>query len=103
MGKNKKSVQKNANKIINVDNFVIAFHHEINQPLQANLGYSEFLLLSSKSDDLKDNKLNSIQLQALKLGEITKKLSNIAHYSTRDYPGNIKIVDIWSASIDAEQ
>jgi PAS domain S-box-containing protein len=77
--------------------------HEINQPLQAILGYSELLLVSSKSDDLKDNKLNSIKLQTLKLGEITKKLSNIAHYSTRDYPGNIKIVDIWSASIDAER
>lgn len=77
--------------------------HEINQPLQAILGYSELLLLGSKSDDLKDNKLNSIKLQALKLGEITKKLSNIAHYSTRDYPGNTKIVDIWSASIDAEK
>lgn len=77
--------------------------HEINQPLQAILGYSELLLMGSKSDDLKDNKLNSIKLQALKLGEITKKLSNIAHYSTRDYPGNTKIVDIWSASIDAEQ
>ena len=77
--------------------------HEINQPLQAILGYSELLMLSSKPDHLKDNKLNSIKLQALKLGKITKKLSNIAHYRTRDYPGNTKIVDIWSASIDAEQ
>jgi len=77
--------------------------HEINQPLQAILGYSELLLVSSNSDDLKDNKLNSIKLQALRLGEITKKLSNIAHYCTRDYPGNTKIVDIWSASTDAEQ
>ena len=76
--------------------------HELNQPLQAILGYSELLILSSKSDDLRDNKLSSIKSQAVKLGAITKKLSNIAHYSTLDYPGDTKIVDIWRASIDAE-
>ncbi|MEN8211255.1 MAG: hypothetical protein ABFR31_06015, partial [Thermodesulfobacteriota bacterium] len=64
--------------------------------------YSELLMLSSKSDDLRDNKLSSIKSQAVKLGTITKKLSNITHYSTLDYPGDTKIVDIWRASSDAE-
>jgi len=70
--------------------------HEINQPLQAILGYSELLLLGSKPDDLKDNKLISIKAQATRLGEITKKLSNITEYHTLEYPGNAKIVDIWN-------
>lgn len=72
--------------------------HEINQPLQAILGYSELLILSGKMDDLQDNKLRSIKNQAARLGEITKKLSSITHYRTVDYPGNLKIVDIWGAS-----
>ncbi len=76
--------------------------HEINQPLQAILGYSELLLLSSKPDELKDNKLMSIKSQASRLGEITKKLSTITHYRTLDYPGNTKIVDIWNASRDTK-
>jgi signal transduction histidine kinase len=70
--------------------------HEINQPLQAILGYSELLLIGSKPDDLKDNKLISIKAQATRLGEITKKLSNITEYHTLEYPGNAKIVDIWN-------
>jgi len=77
--------------------------HEINQPLQAILGYSELLRLSSKPDDLKDNKVSSIKSQAIRIGEITKKLANITHYSTIDYPGNSKIVDIWRAGSDEEQ
>jgi PAS domain S-box-containing protein len=76
--------------------------HEINQPLQAILGYSELLLLSSKPDELKDNKLMSIKNQASRLGEITKKLSTITHYRTLDYPGDTKIVDIWNASSDTK-
>ncbi len=76
--------------------------HEINQPLQAILGYSELLLLSSKPDELKDNKLISIKNQASRLGEITKKLSTITHYRTLDYPGDTKIVDIWNASSDSK-
>ena len=71
--------------------------HEINQPLQAILGYSELLMLSSQSDILKDNKLVSIKNQADRIGEITKKLSNITHYCTIEYPGKIRIVDIWGS------
>ena len=76
--------------------------HEINQPLQAILGYSELLLIGSKPDELKDNKLSSIKAQAARLGEITKKLSTITQYRTLEYPGNTKIVDIWSAGSETE-
>jgi PAS domain S-box-containing protein len=68
--------------------------HEINQPLQAILGYSELLLMGS-SEDMTINNLDAIKSQASHLGKITKKLSNITHYKTVDYPGNTKIVDIW--------
>ncbi len=76
--------------------------HEINQPLQAILGYSELLLLSKESDNIEENNINSIKSQATRLGKITRKLSNITHYRTVDYPGNTKIVDIWNASSDIE-
>lgn len=74
--------------------------HEINQPLQAISGYAELLLLSSKPDDLQRDKLISIQAQTLRLGDIIKKLSSITKYSTKDYPGDTKIIDIWKASLD---
>jgi len=73
--------------------------HEINQPLQAILGYSELLLMSPEVEMAGKN-LNSIKDQATRLGKITKKLSNITQYKTVNYPGNIKIVDIWGAGND---
>ena len=79
--------------------------HEINQPLQAILGYSELLLMGSGPDSIEDNNrktINSIKSQATRLGKITRKLSNITRYRTVDYPGNTKIVDIWGASSDME-
>ncbi|MCD4720358.1 MAG: PAS domain-containing protein, partial [Desulfobacula sp.] len=69
--------------------------HEINQPLQAILGYSELLLIDSNSNNIEDNNIHSIKSQATRLGKITRKLSNITTYRTIDYPGNTKIVDIW--------
>ncbi len=76
--------------------------HEINQPLQAILGYSELLLMDDELGSGGDN-IYSIKSQATRLGRITRKLSNITRYRTVDYPGNTKIVDIWGASSDTEQ
>jgi len=76
--------------------------HEINQPLQAILGYSELLMIGSEPDTSEEININSIKSQASRLGRITQKLSNITHYRTVDYPGNTKIVDIWGASSDTE-
>ena len=71
--------------------------HEINQPLQAILGYSKLLMSKSKSDEVRDYKLSSIKNQVTRIGEITKKISNITHYRTVEYLGRTKIVDIWSS------
>ncbi|MFH2093712.1 MAG: GAF domain-containing protein [Pseudomonadota bacterium] len=80
-----------------------AICHEINQPLQAILGYSELLLIDSKSVETDTYNINSIKNQATRLGRITQKLSSITQYHTVDYPGNTKIVDIWRASSDSEK
>ena len=76
--------------------------HEINQPLQAILGYSELLLMGAPLNRTEDSNVNSIRSQATRLGKITRKLSSITQYRTVDYPGNTKIVDIWGASSDTE-
>jgi len=68
--------------------------HEINQPLQAILGYSS---LYQDNDAISSQELNHIKAQAARIGDITKRLSNITKYKTVDYPGNTKIVDIWGS------
>lgn len=70
--------------------------HEINQPLQAIIGYSELLLMDPEVG-ITSTSLNSIKSQAGRLGKITTTLANITQYKTVDYPGNTKIVDIWGA------
>ncbi len=76
--------------------------HEINQPLQAILGYSELLLMDSDRGEKEEKNIDYIKGQAARLGKITKKLANITHYRTVEYPGNTKIVDIWKASPDSD-
>jgi PAS domain S-box-containing protein len=70
--------------------------HEINQPLQAIIGYSELVLMGPEQESM-GNHLKAIKSQATRLGRITKRLSNITRYKTVDYPGNTRIVDIWGA------
>ena len=71
--------------------------HEINQPLQTIIGYST---LYPDNDILSSREMNQIRAQAKRIGEITKRLSNITQYKTKNYPGNTKIVDIWGSSND---
>ncbi len=70
--------------------------HEINQPLQAIIGYSELLQMDSDAA-ASGNSVKSIKSQANRLGKITTTLANITQYKTVEYPGNTKIVDIWGA------
>ena len=71
--------------------------HEINQPLQAIIGFSDLLLLERDDEKIMDRGLNAIKSQAERLGRITQKLSNVTHYKTVEYPGNRTIVDIWGS------
>ncbi|MFO7752624.1 MAG: GAF domain-containing protein [Desulfobacteraceae bacterium] len=78
--------------------------HEINQPVQAILGYSELLLMNSREVRTKEtDSLFTIQSQAARIGEITKKLSGITRYRTVDYSDSTRIVDIWGASKEADE
>ncbi|MFA5905348.1 MAG: histidine kinase dimerization/phospho-acceptor domain-containing protein, partial [Desulfobacula sp.] len=76
--------------------------HEINQPLQAILGYLELLLMGSESGHSEKSIIDSIKSQIERLDKIAGKLSGITYYKTIDYPGNTKIIDIWGAGNDME-
>lgn len=71
--------------------------HEINQPLQAIIGYSELLEMEPELAQ-GGNTIRAIKSQATRLGRITATLSNITRYKTVEYPGKTKIVDIWGAA-----
>lgn len=69
--------------------------HEINQPLQTILGYTT---LYQENEFMKPRELENVRSQANRIADITKRLSNITQYRTIEYPGDTKIIDIWSSS-----
>ncbi|MBU0971957.1 MAG: GAF domain-containing protein [Proteobacteria bacterium] len=72
-----------------------AICHEINQPLQAIVGYCA---LFDPPEAITAKELEQIKYQATRIGDITKRLSKITRYKTLPYPGDTAIVDIWGSS-----
>jgi len=72
--------------------------HELNQPMQAVSGYSELLMADIPEDNPVNRDIDEIRAQILRMGEITKKLTRITRYETRDYIEGRKIIDIDKAS-----
>ena len=72
--------------------------HEMNQPLQAMFGIAESLLMDVSKDNPQYKDLEKLKGQAIRLGNITKKMMTITKYETRDYVGEKKIIDIDKAS-----
>ncbi len=67
--------------------------HEMNQPLQAILGYSQLV-----AQEREENRLirwsQRINENAIRLGKVTRRLMNITQFETKAYIGGKKIVDI---------
>ncbi|OQY58841.1 MAG: hypothetical protein B6245_09745 [Desulfobacteraceae bacterium 4572_88] len=76
--------------------------HELNQPMQSVLGFSQLLLDDLSQDDQKYEYIRIIKDQIGKMGKITKKLMRITRYETRDYIESTKIIDINRASGDSQ-
>lgn len=69
--------------------------HELNQPLQALVGYSELIIMDQEPDSQLNKDMQSIKKNVERIAKITNRLSSLTSYKTVDYPGNRKIVDIW--------
>jgi len=72
--------------------------HEMNQPLQTILGYTELSLADISPDNPAFLSLTKISKQIDRMAEITQKLQGITYYKTMDYDSKTKIIDIHRAS-----
>jgi uncharacterized protein YigA (DUF484 family) len=68
--------------------------HEINQPLTVILGLAEMLQNDQLGPEDRRRYLARLLEQAQRLGELTKKISAIRTYKTRDYVQGTRIIDI---------
>jgi len=74
-----------------------AISYELNQPIQAIMGYSDLLMLDMSPDHSVYGVIKNISEQVQKIGTITYKLSNLTRYETKDFL-NSKIIDIDKSS-----
>ena len=59
--------------------------HELNQPLQVVVTYSQLLMEDTSEDDVVQGKVEKIKAQTDRMRELTKKLMRITRYETMDY------------------
>jgi DNA-binding response OmpR family regulator len=62
--------------------------HEMNQPLQTVLGYSELLLTGLSAADPKHDLLVAIKRGTERLGQVTRRVMQITHANTKTYLGD---------------
>jgi FixJ family two-component response regulator len=74
--------------------------HELSQPMQSILGWGELLRDRISENDPNFRILQSICQEIEKLGKLTKKISNVTRYVTREYPGHSNIIDLDRASTE---
>jgi len=72
--------------------------HELNQPLQIVLGYSELLLSNMEKTDAKYEMISLIQEGIERIGRLTHKIMHISKYRSRPYLCSGNIIDIENAS-----
>ncbi len=74
--------------------------HELNQPLQIISGYAEMLEPTEgvvrEYEDM--DAIRNIRAEVQRMAEITRKLSNITTYRTKEYAGGTRIIDLARAS-----
>ncbi|HHC25655.1 MAG TPA: hypothetical protein ENK58_09670 [Desulfobacterales bacterium] len=75
-----------------------AICHELNQPMQSILGFSQLLMDDMAEDNPNYEYIRIIKSQIDKMGRITKKLMRITRYETCEYIESTKIIDIYKAS-----
>lgn len=68
--------------------------HELNQPLQIVLGFTELLLMQTKPDDQRFSIVENIQEGVERIGRLTQKLMKLTTYKSKPYLGRSNIADI---------
>lgn len=71
-----------------------AVSHELNQPLQIIMGYSELLITKLQDNDSLKKQIEHIIKNINRIVEITEKIKNITEYKVKHYLDKTNIIDL---------
>lgn len=75
--------------------------HELNNPLSAALGIARLLMRDIEAPASQIDDLKTVIGNLERVSEITRKMTRITRYRSKPYVGDIQIIDIDKASVDA--
>ncbi|MCC7263996.1 MAG: PAS domain-containing protein [Candidatus Latescibacteria bacterium] len=78
-----------------------AVAHELNQPLQALVGFADLAALRSQANPEMCQVLEYIQESAERIADLVRRMEGVNKYVTKPYTGDSKIVDLLSPEVSA--
>jgi DNA-binding response OmpR family regulator len=73
----------------------LALQHEINNPLSALLGHAELMMMELDEQGEKNELLNVIHEQALRIAQVVRRLRRLKNPESVDYVGGSRMLNLW--------
>src|SRR5581483_10775300 len=73
----------------------LSLQHEINNPLSALLGNAELMLMELEEKGEKNELLEVIHEQALRIAEVVRRLRRLKNPESVDYVGGSRMLNLW--------
>src|SRR5262249_12243892 len=77
----------------------LALQHEINNPLSALLGNAELMIMELDEQGQKNEMLNVIHEQALRIADVVKRLRRLKNPESVDYVGGSRMINLWKEHV----
>jgi signal transduction histidine kinase len=90
--------QMEKNKLKGAVELAGAACHELNQPMQVLLGYTDIIGRQLPDGDPLRNDLEDIEAQIVRMDQTLKNIRTITQYATQEYLKGVRIIDIHRAS-----
>ncbi len=91
-------IERKQEKLTGVMEMATAVAHELNTPMFTVLGNAQLLKRAFKPDDPAQKDVEAILRNVKKMSRLTKQMTQITLYATKDYVDGEKLVDIMAAS-----
>jgi DNA-binding response OmpR family regulator len=73
----------------------LALQHEINNPLSALLGHAELMIMELEDQGQRNEMLDVIHEQALRIAEVVRRLRRLKNPESVDYVGGSRMINLW--------